>query len=95
MSKKEVKAMKYLDRIRKGSEEILSEQQQYQAEDNKLQLEADLRETQRLLKSEQRRLEELKSQPQLSGGNIIECQDMIAGLTAGVKALGDLIHELF
>lgn len=87
--------MKYIDRIKKSQEEQLTEAQEYLAEDNKDQLEADLKATSRALKEEKRTLEDLKSAAQLDSGKILNSQDKIEGLEKGVKALQKLIKELF
>lgn len=87
--------MKYLDRIKKSAADQLTEQQEWQAEDNKEQLEADLKATSRKLTLEKRRLEELKSAVKLDSTKIGECEDSIEGLTKGVKSLKALIKELF
>ena len=87
--------MKYIDRIKKSQEEQLTEAQEYLAEDNKDQLEADLKATSRALKEEKRTLEDLKSAAQLDSGKILNSQDKIEGLQKGVKALDKLIKELF
>ena len=87
--------MKYIDRIKKSAEDQLTEAQEYLAEDNKDQLEADLKATSRALKEEKRTLEVLKSEAQLDSGKILDSQDKIEGLTKGEKALKKLIAELF
>lgn len=87
--------MKYLDRLKKSPEDKLTEQQEWLAEDNKLQLEADLKATSRELKLEKRRLEGLKSQEKLDSGKILQSLDNIEGLEKGEKALTKLIKELF
>lgn len=87
--------MKYIDRIKQDEADKLSEEQQYQNEDNKSQLDADLTVTERRLKELGRELDTLKSVPVLSAGDILAKQDEIAATEAGIKSLKALIAELF
>jgi hypothetical protein len=95
MKKPTTAPMKYLDRIRKSPEDQLSEEQEYQAEDNKSQLEADLKATSRDLVAKRRKLDSLKSAAVLSTHDIFMCEDAIEGLEKGVEKLNALIAELF
>ena len=92
---KQTQITKYQQLRQKSQEEISQEQLSHEVEDNKLQLEADLRATQRQLTLEQRELESLKSAPRLDSEKILKRQDKIRGLQEGVKSLVALIEELF
>lgn len=89
------KPLTYMERITLSDKAKLSEELGYQAEDNKSQLEADLKETSRELIRQRRVLDELKSAATLDSEEILNKQDEIKGIEAGVKALEDLIAELF
>ena len=86
---------KYLALRQKTEEQISLEQLYYDEEDNKLQLETDLTATKRALKSEKQKLEQLKSEKQLSSQAIIDQLDLIEGLEKGIVVLENLITELF
>ena len=88
-------ALTYLQRRQKTEDQISQQQLQYEVEDNKLQLEADLRETQRELTQAKRDLDTLKSAKALSSEQIIKQADLISGLEKGEAFLQDLIEELF
>lgn len=87
--------MKYKQLIQKSAEDKLSEKQEYQVEDAQLQLEADLKVTQRELKAETRKLAKLKSAEVLSSADLVDCINKIDALKGGVKILNALEKELF
>ena len=87
--------MKYLERIKKSPEEQLTESQEYQASQNRLQLESDLLATRQELKLKERELDQLLSAEILSTYDIILYQDNIEGLEKGQSAIKKLIEELF
>ena len=87
--------MKRLERLGQSSDEKKQAQLSHQVAQDKLQLEADLLETQRQLAIKKQELEDLKSAPVLSAADIIKCSDEIEGLKAGEKAIKELKKELF
>ena len=87
--------MKYLERIKKSPEEQLTESQEYQASQNRLQLDSDLLATRQELKLKERELDQLLSAEILSTYDIILYQDNIEGLEKGQSAIKKLIEELF
>lgn len=95
MATKKVVGLTYMERITLSDKAKQSEELGYQAEDNKSQLEADLKETSRELIRQKRVLDELKSAATLDSGAILAKVDEIKGLEAGVTALTELIAELF
>ena len=76
-------------------EKTAQEAAEYQVQQDQLQLQADLLETNRQLNAAKRELVEAKSASTLSVSSIIAIQDRIAGLEAGVKAIKALEKELF
>lgn len=88
-------AGKYISLRQKTEDQLSAEQLQYDVEDNKSQLEADLKVTQRQLAAERRTLEQLKSAKVLSSKKLIDQLDLIEGLEKGVESLEALIEELF
>ena len=87
--------MKYLKLRQKTQDQLSKEQLDYEVEDNKLQLEADLRETQRALSLAKQNLLALKSQKMLSSVAILKEMDNIRGYEEGIKSLEELVKELF
>ena len=81
--------------LQRSESTIEAEKLVYQLEDDKLQLEADLRETNRALTSKNRELLQLKSAPKLSPTSIVEVTGEIESLEKGIQILEDLIAELF
>lgn len=67
----------------------------WDAEENKANLEADLRETRKTIRSCKKDLVLLKSAVNLSSRDILDCMDNIKQYEAGAKALEELIAELF
>ena len=91
----EQETMSYRQLRQKNQDQTDLEKLSFDIEDNKLQLEADLRETERSLTLERRTLQALKSKEVLSTGEILKQQDLIRGLEEGVEAVKALIKELF
>tara|TARA_R110002051_G_C8361168_1_gene441901 strand:+ start:54 stop:320 length:267 start_codon:yes stop_codon:yes gene_type:complete len=87
--------MKYQDLITKSQEEVSAEQLTYQVEDNKEQLEGDLKVTSRALTQDKRVLVELKSAKELDSTRILKQIDLITGRQLAIKNLKALIKELF
>lgn len=95
MANKKQPSTKYIALRQKSDSQLEMEQLQYDVEDNKSQLEVDLRETQRSLVAEKRKLEQLKSAKVLSSTAILNQMVLIEELEKGVKSLEALIEELF
>jgi hypothetical protein len=89
------KKVSYLERIKANPDQVLSEEQSYQASQNKLQLESDQLATQQALSSKRRELNQLLKAGTLSTVDIIACKDAIESLEKGSKAVKELIDELF
>ena len=87
--------MKYKELRKKTVDQIEEQQLQYDVEDNKAQLEADLKATQRALTTAKRQLVDEKSRATLDSGSIIELHNQIEGLEKGAEAIENLIKELF
>ena len=89
------KEMSYRQLRDKTKEEKGQEYLDYAVEDNKLQLEADLRETRRSIAKSERKLVELKSAHKLNSRDILKEKDHLESLKMGQAGLSDLIKELF
>ena len=86
--------MKYKKRIRLTENQKDEEQLVYQ-EDNREQLEADLKATLRALKSDERELNELKSAEILDSAAMIEVDSRIEGRKLAAEKIKSFIEELF
>ena len=87
--------MKYIERRKQSKDQIEEQQLQYDLEDNKAQLEADLTATSRARTATRRELEDAKSKAVLDSSTIISLLNDIEGLEKGKKTLETLIEELF
>lgn len=86
---------KRLDLLKQDNQSKEAQQLEFQVKKDKLQLEADLLETKLQLESKKQQLLQLKSAAVLSPASIINCQNELISLAAGVKALENLDRELF
>jgi len=87
--------MKRLERLQQDKENQQKEQAVFQAQQDKLALEADILETQRQVGLKEQELEALKNAPQLVPSNILAKQDELEGYIKGLKGLKDLKKELY
>ena len=87
--------MNRLERLQQTTTEKEKAQLSHQVAIDKLQAQADLLETQKLVASKKQELEDLKSAPELSLSRIIEVQDELRSYQDGEKAIKELIKELF
>lgn len=88
--------MKRKDLLKKSTEERTKEELDYTLEKDKLQLEADLLETQRDFANAKQKLKALKSEAEnFSPAKIVNAMNDVASLEAGLQALNDLKQELF
>lgn len=87
--------MKRLERLQQTATEKEQAQLSHQVQQDKLQAQADLLETQKQVSIYQQKLEDLKSAKQLSLSDIINTQNILDGYIAGEKAITKLIKELF
>lgn len=87
--------MKRVDRLNQTSTSKEEAQVSHQVQQDKLQAQSDLLETQRQVSIYQQKLEDLKSAKVLSVSDIIKCQNDLDGYAAGEKAIEKLIKELF
>lgn len=85
----------YKELREKTAEELSQEQLLWDIQDNKLQLEADVRATERQLLTEEVVLTQLKSRNTLSTQDIISQMDVIKGLRDGLGSIKELLEELF
>lgn len=87
--------MKRQERLQQSAQEKEQSQVSHQVSQDKLQAQADLLETQRMVHVKKQELDELKSAQTLSLSRIIKVQDELEGYEKGVKAIEALIKELF
>jgi septal ring factor EnvC (AmiA/AmiB activator) len=88
--------MKYVDHLKaKGSDAAKEKQLQHTADKAKLQMQADLLETESLLGSAKVELEELKSSSTLSAQKLSETEDKIESLEKGKARIEGYLTELF
>ena len=87
--------MKRQERLQQSTQEKEQSQVSHQVAQDKLQAQADLLETQRMVSVKKQELDELKSAPTLSLSRIVQVQDELEGYEKGVKAIEALIKELF
>ena len=88
-------ALKYKDRLLQSDQEKAQEDVEYQVEQAKLQLDADLLATKRSLAESEKDLVTLKSTFPLNAASIVDQQGDVAELKAGLAALEALKKELF
>lgn len=81
--------------LTKSQEKLEKEQLDHQLAQDKLQLQADLLETQRQLGVKKQELVNAKSASVLEAGKVLSIQDEVKALEAGEQALIDLEKELF
>jgi hypothetical protein len=88
--------MKYVENLKaKGTDAAKEKQLQHTADKAKLQMQADLLETQSRLGSAQVEFEELKSSSPLSAQKLSEKEDEIESLKKGVARIEGYLTELF
>lgn len=85
----------YLSLRQKTSQEATEEELLYDVEDNKSQMQLDLRATNRAITQAKRELLKMKTLKVLDSNKIVSKMDEIANLEAGEKTLKELISELF
>ena len=85
----------YLILRQKTSQEATEEELLYDVEDNKSQMQLDLRATNRAITQAKRELLKMKTLKVLDSNKIVSKMDEIANLEAGEKTLKELISELF
>lgn len=88
-------ALKYKDRLLQSDQEKDQMDVEYQVEQAKLQLDADLLATKRSLAESEKALVTLKSSFPLNAASIVDQQGDVAELKAGMSALEALKKELF
>jgi len=91
----EAKFLTYEERISRSPEEMLSQEKQYQIEDAKDQLDADIKATRRALSKAERNLDPLYSAFPLDTQAIFAAEDNVKALKAGLERLNDLSSKLF
>ena len=88
-------ATKRLQLLQQTATEKEQQQLSFTIQQDKLQAQADLLETEKQVGLSQQKLEDLKSAPTLSLGDVIKAQQELEGYERGVVAIKALIKELF
>lgn len=89
------KQLKYQERLLQSDQEKVQEDVQFQVEQAKLQLDADLLATKQSLADSEKELNNLKSSYPLNPSHIIKVKGTVSELKKGIEELVALQKELF